>query len=184
MKRELIIEGTKLILQGLEVDPNDHNFARTPERFAKVFEEVFSPKSTGWPVFEEDYTDMVILRGHTFWTFCPHHLLPVKIKASVAYIPDGKVIGASKLARIIHEVNVMPLTQEKITANVLDKLRELTSFTSKGEAVLMEGNHGCFAIRGVKSTASMITCKFNGVFNLDPRLQDRFLTLARLRDAD
>ncbi len=184
MNKELIEQGTRLILQGLEVDPTDHNFAKTPERFAKVFEEVFTPPKTGWPVFEEDYTDMVILRGHTFWTFCPHHLLPVKIKASVAYVPDGRVIGASKLARIIHEVNVTPMTQEKLTAEVLTKLRELTSFTSKGEAVLMEGNHGCFAIRGVRSAASMVTCKFNGVFEVDARLQDRFLTLARLRDAD
>lgn len=169
--------GMKLVLEGLEVDLNDHNFATTPKRAAKVFEEVFCPPATEWPVFNENYTDMVILRGHTFFTFCPHHLLPVELKASVAYKPGGKVIGASKLVRMIHEANTKPLTQEFLTAAIIKQIKLLTQGTSLGEAILLSGEHGCFKIRGIKTNADMLTPKFEGIFAEDERLQDRFMNL-------
>jgi GTP cyclohydrolase I len=146
---------------------------------ARVYEELFRAPRTEWPVFDEDYTDMVIMRGHTFWSLCPHHLLPVRLVASVGYIPRGKVIGASKLIRLIHDCIKMPMTQEALTASVIAHIRELTGGTSEGEAVFMEGRHGCFAIRGVRSDASLITCKFNGRFETDAELQRRFMDLVR-----
>lgn len=176
MDSKLIEQGATLILQGLGVDLTSHNFASTPKRVAEVYRELFCPPETGWPLFDEDYTDMVVLRGHTFYTMCPHHLLPVKIKASVAYIPGGKVIGASKLMRIIHDINNMPRTQEDLTNQVLLNLRKITGNTSLGEAVLMSGEHGCFQIRGVRDNASMVTFKFNGQFER-PEMQQRFFQL-------
>jgi len=179
MDTDKIETGVKLILEGLGVDPDDSNFKRTPHRVARVYEELFRAPRTEWPVFDEDYTDMVIMRGHTFWSLCPHHLLPVRLVASVGYIPRGKVIGASKLIRLIHDCIKMPMTQEALTASVIAHIRELTGGTSEGEAVFMEGRHGCFAIRGVRSDASLITCKFNGRFETDAELQRRFMDLVR-----
>lgn len=168
------------MLIGLGVDITDHNFASTPARVAKVYAEMFIPKETQWPVFDEDYTDMVMLRGHEFYTMCPHHMLPVKLKAWVAYMPNGKVIGASKLARMMHECNRSPMTQEKLTAAALKKVAELTTETSKGAVVLLQGEHGCFRIRGVRSCADMVTIKSNGVFEEGSPLMQQFLTLVKL----
>lgn len=175
--RHLLQEGVNLIIQALGCD-DDPNFDDTPRRVADVYQEMFCPPTTGWPVFDESYTDEVIMRGHTFWTMCPHHLLPVKLTASVGYIPAGKVIGASKLVRMIHEVNTKPLTQEKLTSLIQSKIRELTSETSRGEAVMLTGNHGCFEIRGAKTTASMVTTKFGGAFDT-PEMRERFFQLVR-----
>lgn len=173
-----IEQGARLILEGLGVDIRNHNFASTPARVAKVYEELFCPQQSGWPVFDEEYTDIVIVRGHTFWTMCPHHLLPVKICANVAYFPNGKVIGASKLMRLIDEVNTMPLTQEKLTDLICDSIKHHTQGTSKGEAVMLTGRHGCFEIRGRKSGAEMVTYKFKGDFEQTEN-QRRFLELVR-----
>jgi len=179
MDIEKIEAGAGLILEGLGVDLSDSNFVQTPHRVAKVYQELFQPPATEWPVFDEDYTDMVIVRGHTFWTLCPHHLLPVKLVASVGYIPRGKVIGASKLIRMIHDCNRTPMTQEALTAAIIVHIRKLTVGTSAGEAVLLEGRHGCFEIRGVRSDASMLTCKFSGRFESETELQRRFMDLVR-----
>ena len=176
--RLLIEQGAMLILEGLGVDLESHNFASTPARVAKVYEEMFVPKHTGWPVFDEEYTDIVIVAGHEFFTMCPHHLLPVKITAAVAYFPNGKVIGASKLMRLIDEVNTQPMTQEKLTDEICSSIKSHTEGTSLGEAVLLVGKHGCFEIRGKKSGACMKTYKFKGCFE-EPENQKRFLELVR-----
>lgn len=177
---ELIERGARQMLIGLGVDITDHNFASTPARVAKVMAELFVPKETEWPVFDEDYTDMVMLRGHEFYTLCPHHMLPVKLTAWVAYMPNGKVIGASKLARMLHECNRHPMTQEKLTAAALESVDRLTSGTSTGAVVLLKGEHGCFRIRGVKSCADMVTIKSNGVYEAGSVMLQQFLTLVKL----
>lgn len=178
MNQAKIEEATRLLLEGLEVDLNDHNFADTPRRVAKAYAELFSPPDIEIPVFDERYTDMVMMRRHVFYTLCPHHLLPVRIVASVAYIPNGKVIGASKLIRIMHDVNRFPMTQEALTNGVAARIRELTNSGSQGEAVFMKGEHGCFHMRGVRSDAAdMVTTAFRGAFDRDKGLRDTFLRL-------
>lgn len=179
MNLEKVEAATKLLLEALEVDTTDHNFDLTPKRVAKVYAEIFAPADTEWPVFDEKYTDIVLLRGHEFYTMCPHHLLPVRLVASVGYLPNGKVLGASKLARVLHDCNRHPMTQEALTDAVVKRLQELTVHTSLGEAVYMEGEHGCFRIRGVHSAASMITYKFSGSFQREAEMQRRFLELVR-----
>lgn len=168
------------MLEGLGVDLEDGNFKSTPKRVAKVMQELFVPKETEWPVFEEDYADLVMLRGFEFWTLCPHHMLPVKLRACIAYIPKGKVIGASKLGRMLLECNRMPMTQEALTNAALEQINFLTEKTSEGAAVLLTGEHGCFRVRGLRSNADMITIKYGGVFLSDELLQQRFLTLAKI----
>lgn len=156
----------------------DHNFANTPARVARMYLELFSPPELDIPVFNEDFTDMVIMRGHEFYTMCPHHLLPVRLHVSVAYLPNGSVIGASKLMRMVHDVNRYPMTQEKLTAMILARIYELVG-DSRGAAVFMTGTHGCFRMRGVRSGAEMITLKFSGAFDTEPDLRNRFLDLVR-----
>lgn len=180
MNLKQIEEGARLILKGLEVDLGDHNFSKTPARVAKVYNEMFNPPDTGWPVFEEDYTDIVLMHGYHFYTMCPHHLLPVEIEAAVAYIPNGQVLGASKLIRICNDVNRCPMTQEKLTASILDRFDELTKHTSKGAGVILKGIHGCMVCRGVRARgASMTTCKFSGVLVEDLDQQRLFMELTK-----
>lgn len=172
---EKIICGARLILEGLGVDLTDHNFATTPERMLKVYKELFAPPDTEWPVFDESYTDIVVMRDAEFYTLCPHHMLPVHLVANIAYIPAGKVIGASKLIRMMYDANRMPMTQEKLTNAIIERVDHLTQGTSSGTAVLLRGAHGCFAIRGVKQPcARMVTAKFSGVFHEQQHMQDRF----------
>lgn len=175
----LIVDGARMILQGIGVDLTDPNFSTTPERMLKVYKEMFVPQETGWPVFDESYTDIVVMKEHTFYTMCPHHFLPVKLVASVAYIPKGKVIGASKLVRMMNEANKMPMTQEKLTADICEGMRQLTQGTSRGEAIKMVGEHGCMAIRGVRSDASMVTQLFRGEFAQSEEWRQRFNDLIR-----
>lgn len=177
-----IEDGVYLILKGLGVDEFDHNFKDTPKRVAKVYRELFDPPPTKMPVFEEDYTDMVLFRNFVFYTMCPHHLLPVRLTTTVAYIPDGKVVGASKLGRIQRMANRHPITQERLTHAILESLNNLTDHTAKGAAILMRGEHGCFSIRGLcSSSGDMVTLKYAGVFEEDVKLQSRFMTLATLK---
>lgn len=163
MNRELIQAGMQLILEGLEVDRSDHNFKGTPLRYAKMLEEVFGAPDTETPVFEENYTNVVILKNHTFYTMCPHHMAFVRLKASVCYIPNGRVIGASKLMRLMHDCNRTPMTQEMLTARILERILDLTKNGNNGAGIYIEGHHDCFRARGVRShEASMVTFKFAG----------------------
>jgi GTP cyclohydrolase I len=175
MNQKLIEQGIRLLVKGLDIG-DDHNFDRTPQRVAKAYAEIFCPPETGYPVFNEDYTDEVILKGHKFYTLCPHHLLPVKLIANIGYIPNGKVIGASKLARLIHEVNRKPMTQEKLTAEILQAIKKLAGHKCSGAIVMLTGKHGCFRIRGIRSDAKMVTFKTAGKFR-NGEMRERFFSL-------
>lgn len=178
MNAAKIEEATRLLLEGLEVDPNDHNFADTPRRVAKAYAELFSPPDIDIPVFDEKYSDMVMMRNHIFHTLCPHHLLPVRLCATVAYFPRGKVIGASKLLRIIHDVNRGPMTQEALTNAVVQRVEQLTQGENHGVAVFMQGQHGCFSMRGVRShDANMVTWALAGRFETDSTAREAFFRL-------
>lgn len=179
MDKELIQQGVSMILEGLGVDKTDHNFTETPRRYAKMMEEMFDVDRTETPVFEENYTDVVILRGHVFYTLCPHHLADVRLRASVAYYPAGRVIGASKLIRLMHDCNRHPMTQEALTAAILERVKDLTDSMNNGCAVMLEGEHNCFRMRGVRSEeATMITYKFSGRFE-QPEEQKLFLQMVK-----
>lgn len=174
-----IRDAVRLLLEGLGCPPEDHNFDKTPGRVAKAYAELFAPADTEWPVFDEDFTDMVVLRGYEFYTLCPHHLFPVKLRACVAYIPNGKVLGASKLARVCNDANRYPKTQEALTNDIVERLDELLEGNASGIAIQLEGWHGCFSIRGIKAhAASMVTTKLKGQFLTDRIQEERFLRLA------
>lgn len=208
MIKSKIEEGIKLVLEGLEVDPLDHNFTDTPQRYAKAMEELFAQHNGAPTSFEESYTDFILVRGHEIYTLCPHHLLPVRMVVSLAYIPDGKVLGLSKLVRVMQQANSGPVMQERFTYGVRERLEKaLEVFTVDGEkidkprsghiitcmdpksydlqlnqkgiCVLVEGWHGCMSMRGVKSNASTITMATSGLFETDSKMLDRFMFLVR-----
>jgi GTP cyclohydrolase I len=174
----LIENGVSLLLHGLGVDLSDPNFLETPERVARMYVEMFAPREREWATFDEAYTDFIMLRGHVVYSLCPHHLLPVELNVSLAYIPNGRVLGLSKLARICDEVNVGPILQERFTVDLLQRLEELCPGIS-GAACLVDGQHGCTKVRGVKSDGRFTTYRLSGCFKEDPSLEERFFNLAR-----
>lgn len=173
-----IENGVELILKGLGCDLADRNFLDTPNRVARFYEEMFNAKDTEWATFPEDYTDFILLKGHRMWSLCPHHLIPVRFDVSLAYIPNGEVLGLSKLARVLDEANSGPLLQEKFTMEVTRRVNQICNGV-KGCAVLVEGQHGCTLIRGVRSNAEFVTYRLEGVFREQPELEERFFQLAR-----
>lgn len=179
MDQHLLEKGAALILKGLGADTkHDRNYQDTPERFARALVEMFKPPDTEWAVFPQEGSNLIILRDHRLYTLCPHHLLPVKLYVTVAYIPDKNVLGLSKLARVTQLCNSGPLLQEAFTRAVVDKLAEICKGI-KGAACLVEGKHGCMEYRGVKSDAHFLTYAMSGEFETNLRLQDRFFALAK-----
>lgn len=178
MNSHLIEKGMNLILEGLGVDRKDRNFQDTPERYARALAEMFEPPDTNWATFPEPFTDFILLRDHRLYSLCPHHMFPVKLFVSVAYIPNGNVLGLSKLARLTSECNRGPLLQEAFTNQMIRAIESVCRGT-KGVACLVEGKHGCMEMRGVKSDAHFLTYKFSGEFEKNERLQDRFLALCK-----
>jgi GTP cyclohydrolase IA len=178
MDQSKIERGVELILKGLGCDLSDRNFMNTPERVGRFYAEMFTTKDSDWATFPEDYTEFIMLRRHRMWSLCPHHLIPVRFDVSLAYIPNGEVLGLSKLARVLNDANAKPLLQERFTKEVIDHVHSICNGV-KGAAVLVEGQHGCTLIRGVKSEAEFITYKLDGVFREQPELEERFFQLAR-----
>jgi GTP cyclohydrolase I len=178
MNHGKIEKGVTLILQGLGVDLNDHNYTDTPERYARAVIEMFQPPETEWATFHEEFSDFILLRGHKMWSLCPHHLLPVHFEVSLAYVPGGSVLGLSKLARLLHECNDGPLLQERFTKIATDKVAKVCPGV-QGAACLIHGVHSCLSMRGVKSVADFVTYRLSGVFQEDKDLERRFFELVR-----
>jgi GTP cyclohydrolase I len=164
INREKIMEGVRLILEGIGIDPNDENFRETPRRIAEFYEELLSPK-----IGDEDYKyftskgDLVIVKDIQVYTLCPHHLLPVFYRVYVAYIPSGKVVGVSKIVRLILDEARRLNLQEQYTENVASKLQELVE--SNDVMVVVNGIHYCMRMRGVKTpNAEVVTSAIRGKF--------------------
>lgn len=162
-------------------DPSREGLSDTPARVVKAYSEFFSgyqedPEEILARTFEEveGYDDWVVLRDIRLESHCEHHMVPIIGQVHLAYIPDGRVVGISKLARIVDAFGKRLQTQETLTsliANAVDKhLKPL------GVAVLVEASHQCMTMRGVhKPGTSMITSRMIGVFRDDPRLEERFM---------
>jgi GTP cyclohydrolase I len=113
--------------------------------------------------FEEEYDEMVVLRDISFFSMCEHHLLPFMGKAHIAYLPRGRVVGVSKLARVVEAFARRPQVQERLTCQIADLLME--QLEAKGVAVVLEAEHTCMTIRGVRKPGSkMVTSAMRGLF--------------------
>lgn len=166
MKR--IRHAVREILLAVGEDPDREGLRETPDRVARMYAEVFQglhqdPKVHLKKLFTQKYDEMVLIRDIRMVSFCEHHLLPVIGRAHVAYIPNGKVIGLSKIPRVVDVLAKRPQMQERLTEELADLLmRELDA---KGVAVVIEGTHSCMTIRGVnKPDSSFVTSAMRGTF--------------------
>lgn len=156
------------ILKAVGEDPNREGLKQTPSRVAAMYEELFSgltedPAKHLDVYFTEQYDEMVILRDIPFYSMCEHHLLPFMGRAHVAYLPGGKVVGLSKLARVVEAYARRPQVQERLTGQIADLL--MTHIGARGAAVIVEANHTCMTIRGIKKPGSvMVTSAMRGLF--------------------
>lgn len=158
--REKVREGVKMILEGVGEDPGREGLINTPDRVARMYEELFSGMSELSSevldtVFHEDYDEVVLLKDIEFSSVCEHHLMPFTGKAHVAYLPDGKIVGLSKLARAVEHFAKRPQVQERLTAQIADLISK--TLEPKGVAVVLEATHTCMTMRGVKKPGSVMT---------------------------
>ena len=166
-------------------DPTREGLIDTPRRVAKAYEELFAgygedPAVPLGRVFAEvqGFEDIVLLRDIPFTSHCEHHMMPFFGKAHIAYHPRGGVVGLSKLARIVDVFAQRLQTQEALSAQILDAIDE--ALHTRGIAILIEAEHTCIAMRGVKKEGiSTSTLQFTGVFKQNDAEQARFLTLLR-----
>ncbi len=167
-------------------DPAREGLVGTPERVVRAWEEFCvgyneDPAIMLQRTFEEveGYDDMVMLRNIRMESHCEHHLVPILGLAHIAYMPDRRVVGISKLARVIDSFARRLQTQETLTAQVAETIQSVLQ--PKGVAILIDAQHQCMTTRGVrKPDVSMVTTRFTGVFQTDVNLQQRFLEQARL----
>ncbi|MAS35715.1 MAG: GTP cyclohydrolase I FolE [Anaerolineaceae bacterium] len=177
---ERIAAATAEILEAVGEDPAREGLQRTPERVARAYSELLSgyrtdpAKLINDAIFTVDYDDMVIVRDIEFYSLCEHHMLPFLGRAHVAYIPTGKVIGLSKIPRIVDMFARRLQVQERMTHQIAEFLREVLD--AKGVAVVLEGVHMCSMMRGVKKhDSSMTTSAMLGCFRDDPRTRSEFM---------
>lgn len=164
-------------------DPEREGMRDTPARVVRAYEEFFAgygqcAKTELLKTFEDiqGFDDIVIVKDIDFTSHCEHHMVPIIGKAHVAYWPDEKIVGISKLARIVDIFAKRLVSQETMTQNIVDTIEEALS--PKGAAVMIEANHQCMSIRGVnKGTSATVTTTFSGIFKEDETVQRRFLDL-------
>ncbi|MBN2002584.1 MAG: GTP cyclohydrolase I FolE [Anaerolineae bacterium] len=169
------------ILEAIGEDPTREGLLRTPERVARMYAELTAgyhvdpERLINDAIFDVHYEEMVLVKDIDYYSMCEHHMLPFLGKAHVAYIPDGKVIGLSKIPRIVEMFSRRLQVQERMTQQIAEFLNE--TLHPKGVAVVVEGLHMCAAMRGVKkSNARMSTSAMLGVFKTDHNLREEFFS--------
>lgn len=161
---------------------------KTPKRVAKAYEYLTSGyskdinKVLNGAIFNEEYDEMVLVRNIDFYSMCEHHMLPFFGKVHIAYIPDGKIVGLSKLPRIVEVFARRLQVQERMTKEIADTIN--TYLKPKGVAVVSEAYHMCMMMRGVeKQNSSTTSSTMHGVFKNDPKTRVEFLSLIRTGDS-
>lgn len=182
MDKKKIENAVRDILEAVGEDPNRPGLLETPRRVANMYEEMFSgltedPKQHLKFFDEKSNDEMVIVRDIPFASMCEHHLLPFVGKAHIAYIPnENKIIGLSKIARIVDNFAKKPQVQERLTHDIADFLYK--EMNAKGVAVIMEAEHMCMSIRGAKASGSKTqTSALRGVIRSDARTRAEALAL-------
>ncbi|MFO0960634.1 MAG: GTP cyclohydrolase I FolE [Isosphaeraceae bacterium] len=166
--QERIRRAVREILIAVGEDPDREGLLETPDRVARMYAEVFrglhqDPKVHLSKQFTETYDEIVLVKDIRFASFCEHHLLPFTGVAHVAYIPAGKVIGLSKIPRVLDVLASRPQVQERLTEEMADLLME--TLEARGVAVVIEATHSCMTIRGiVKPGSSCLTSAMRGIF--------------------
>lgn len=165
---ERIEAAVREILTAVGEDPDREGLLETPARVARMYAEMFSglnddPRRHLGKAFTEKYDELVLVRDISFNSMCEHHLLPFMGHAHIGYIPDGRVLGLSKLARVVESVSHRPQVQERMTEQIADLLEH--DLGAKGVAVVLEASHTCMTIRGVRKPGSLcVTSAIKGIF--------------------
>lgn len=181
VNEEKIKDAIKMIIEAIGDDPSREGLIETPDRIARMYTEIFSgldesPKEHLSKTFTVQNDDIVIEKDITFYSVCEHHLLPFYGKALIAYIPNGKVAGLSKLARTVDTFAKRPQIQEKMTGDIADAIMEYLG--AKGVMVILEAEHLCMSMRGIKKPGSKtVTCTTRGLFCEDKSLKDEVYRL-------
>lgn len=176
--KEKIKKGVELLLEGIGEDLNREGLLETPDRIARMYEEIFAGLWEDASVhlakrFQVENNQMVLEKDITFYSMCEHHFMPFYGKAHVAYVPNGEVVGLSKLARTVEVFAKRPQLQERMTAQIAEAIMQ--ELKPQGVMVLLEAEHMCMTMRGVKKPGSKtVTCVTKGCFETDQRMQDRF----------
>lgn len=179
-----IREAVRLLLEGAGEDVNREGLLETPDRIARMYTEIFSGMEEDGEVplskvFTVDSSEMVLEKDIVFYSMCEHHMMPFYGKAHVAYIPDGKVVGLSKLARTVEIYAKRLQIQERMTGQIADAIMKY--LTPKGVMVVLEAEHMCMTMRGVRKPGSRtVSIAVRGVFEENTELQNRFFQMLRM----
>lgn len=184
MDKQRIENAVREILSAIGEDPDREGLQETPKRVANMYAEIFAgmeddPKRHLKIFSESNNDEMVVVRDIPMYSMCEHHLLPFVGKAHIAYIPsDGKVIGLSKLARIVDSFSKKPQLQERLTSQIADFLEE--NLSPKGIAVVIEAEHLCMTMRGARAAgAKTQTSALRGIMRKDARTRAEAMSLLR-----
>jgi GTP cyclohydrolase I len=181
VNQERIARAVREIIEAIGEDPQREGLAGTPERIGRLYAELFSglsqdPLEVLRQSFEEEHKEMVVLKDIPFYSLCEHHFLPFHGAAHVGYVPEGRIVGVSKLARVVDILARRPQMQERLTSQVADTIME--GLRPDGVAVVIEAEHLCMTMRGVqKPGARMITSAIRGGFRRRGVTRSEFLAL-------
>ena len=178
-------KAVKMLIEYIGEDPNREGLLETPKRVIKSFKEFYAgydqnPEELLSKTFEdiEDYNDIVLLKNINFESHCEHHMVPIIGRASIGYYPNKRVVGISKLARVLDAFAKRLQTQETMTAQIVDCIDK--ALKPKGTAIFIDAEHHCMSTRGVlKNDVTMTTNQFSGCFLENVNLQDRFLNMIK-----
>lgn len=183
MDAEKLRVAARMILEAIGEDPDREGLRETPDRISRMYQEVFAgltqdPGDSLRTIFTENYDEIVLVKDIPFYSMCEHHLLPFSGKAHTAYIPDGKVLGISKLARAVEVYAKRPQVQERLTNQIADLIEEIAS--PKGVAVVLEATHTCMTLRGVKKPgSSVVTSAMRGLFRKNVATRNELMILLK-----
>ncbi|TVY08068.1 GTP cyclohydrolase I FolE [Paenibacillus cremeus] len=178
VENDLLADSVRQILQEIGEDPFREGLLETPKRVAKMYREVFSgvginPDTALTTTFAEEYDGLITVKDITFYTFCEHHLIPFYGKAHIGYIPNGRIVGLSKFARLVELVSRRPQVQERMTQQIAASIHRVLA--PKGVIVTVEGTHLCMCARGVKRPGSTtVTTVKKGLFADNTALSEEF----------
>ena len=181
-----VMDATRQVLSALGEDPERQGLLDTPRRVAKMYGELLSGYATdpvqvlNGALFDVEYDGMVVVKDIEFHSMCEHHMLPFSGHANVGYLPDHKVVGLSKVPRLVDVFARRLQVQERLTQQVAHAISTLVR--PKGVGVVIEASHMCSVMRGVrKQDAAMVTSSMLGVFRTDPATRNEFLSIVRSR---
>ena len=179
--QQRIAAAVREILLAVGEDPDRDGLRETPQRVARMYAEMFAglgadPQVHLQKFFDEKYDEIVLVKDISFNSMCEHHLLPFMGKAHIGYLPDGRVVGLSKLARVVEDISRRPQVQERMTEQIADLLMD--QLHAKGVAVVIEAVHTCMVVRGVRRPESVcVTSAMRGIFRYNQSSRAEVLSL-------